>query len=89
MIQVFHVKGLGVGDSFELKQPKSGRYRRVTVNIACVEVVKKLLASKNFSDSDYLFWGKRGLLTVPTMSRLVKEWCEGEKLLRWIGAGQS
>ncbi|MCK5525451.1 MAG: tyrosine-type recombinase/integrase [Thiomargarita sp.] len=85
LIRVSYVRYLNEGDSFELKQPKTGRYRRVTVNQSCIEAIRRLLSSKSFDNDDYLFEGKRGVLTVPTICRLVKEWCEGEKLLRGNG----
>ena len=80
--QVRHLKPM---DSFELKQSKTKTYRRVSLNKTCIDAIQRLLNSKPFVDEEYLFMGKRGLLKVSTINNLVKEWCEGEKLLRGKG----
>ncbi len=60
----------------EIKEKKTGKIRRVTLNKSCVDAIAGLLkARENATDDDYLFVGKRGVFTVPTVNNLVKSWC--------------
>jgi integrase len=69
------VRGLNAGDSIELKEKKTGKFRRVTLNKACIQAIQRLLASKPYTNDEFLFTGQRGPLTVPSVHRLVKSWC--------------
>lgn len=71
-IKVKQVRG---ADELVLKEKKTGKVRRITINKAIIEAVNVLLASREYADEDCLFLGQRGPLTVPTLSRMVKEWC--------------
>ena len=58
-----------------LKEKKTSKERRITLNKAVRAVISELLDSREYSDQDLLFQGQRGPLTVPTVSRMVKQWC--------------
>lgn len=62
-------------EEIEIREQKTGKLRRITMNKSCVDVITQLLASKPFQDSDPLFMGQRGPLSVPSVHRLVKSWC--------------
>jgi integrase len=68
------VRGLKPGDDLELKERKTGKLRRLTLNQACISVLQALLASRPYQDEDTLFVGQRGPLTVSYLNRLVKAW---------------
>ena len=72
-IKVEQVRG---STELVLKERKTGKPRRITLNKVVVETIKALLASKEHAHEDYLFMGQRGPLTVPTLSRMVKIWCK-------------
>jgi integrase len=74
-IRAGQVRDLKPGDSIQLKEKKTGKFRMVTLNKACVQAVQRLLASRAYADDDLLFLGQRGPLTVPSVHRLVKSWC--------------
>ena len=74
-IRVGQVRDLKPGDEIELKEKKTGKSRRITLNKACVQAIQRLLASRLGADEDLLFKGQRGPLTVPSVHRLVKGWC--------------
>jgi integrase len=76
-IKVKQVRGL---EELALKEKKTGKIRRITLNKTVIEAVRALLASREYADEDYLFLGQRGPLTVPTLSRMVKEWCKSINL---------
>jgi integrase len=78
-ITVNMVKDIKPGDEIELKEKKTGKIRRITLNKKVVESIQKLLESKEYKDNDPLFLGQRGKLTVPYISRLVKIWCKDLK----------
>jgi integrase len=63
-----------------LKEKKTGKTRRITLNKAVVSAVSVLLTSREYTDTDFIFVGQRGPLTVPTLSRMVKTWCKAINL---------
>jgi integrase len=69
------VRDLKPGDSIQLKEKKTGKFRMVTLNKASIQAIQRLLASRAYEDADPLFLGQRGPLTVPSVHRLVKGWC--------------
>lgn len=69
------VKDLKPGDHIEVKEKKTGKTRRITLNKAAIEAVTKLLNSRKYEDTDLLFSGQRGQLSVSYVNRLVKGWC--------------
>ena len=69
-------------DELVLREKKTKKGRRITLNNATKKAIKNLLASMSDpDDEDYLFLGLRGNpLTVPTLSRMVKTWCQAINL---------
>lgn len=63
-------------DEIVLKETKTGKERRINLNKSCIDAIQVLLASREYKDNEPLFIGKRGLLTVPSVNRLVKSWCK-------------
>jgi integrase len=74
-IRAGQVKYLHPGEVLALKQSKTKKYRQVIINRTAHEALHRLLEARQFDDDDYLFTGQRGLLTVPTVSTMVKTWC--------------
>jgi integrase len=76
-ITVGQVKSLKVGDSFEVREKKTGLYRRVMLNKGSFKAVKDCLALfEDAHDEDWLFRSrKRGKLLVSSFTRMVKLWC--------------
>jgi integrase len=85
-IRVVQVRNLKALESIEVKEQKTGKLKRVTLNKACVEAIRKLITSGDYQDDDYLFLGQRGRLTVPSVNRLVKQWCAAINLKGNYGA---
>jgi len=85
-IKVAQVKNLKPLEFIEVKEQKTGKLKQVTLNKACVEAIRKLMASRDYQDDDYLFLGQRGRLTVPSVNRLVKSWCAAINLKGNFGA---
>ncbi len=80
-IKVSMVKSLEPGDELVLKEKKTGKPRRITMNKAVVDAIQGLLTPAPYKDDDYLFKSQRGdVLTVPSVSRLVKGWCRAINL---------
>ena len=75
-IKVHQVRGLKVGDNLILKEKKTNKPRRITLNKAVIRAIERLLASETFNEGDSLFKGRKGALTVPSVTRLVKTWCK-------------
>ena len=77
-IRVAQVRGSKSGDTLEIKQSKTRKYRMVTLNRTVVESVQAWLvqAGNQLAEDDYLFCSqRRQVLTVPTVNRMVKDWC--------------
>jgi integrase len=80
-IKVGMVRGLQPNDEIEVREKKTKKLRRVTLNKACIDAIRNLLASRPFKDSDYLFQSQRAeVLIVPSVVRLVKRWCRAINL---------
>jgi len=79
-LKVGQVRSLLPGDILSVKQSKTGKFRQVTVNNTVVEAISLHLATNPLMDDEPLFMGKRGCLTVPTVSTMVKTWCENAGL---------
>ncbi|MBF0552586.1 MAG: tyrosine-type recombinase/integrase [Deltaproteobacteria bacterium] len=77
-ITVGQVRGLKPMGEIELKEKKTGKARRISLNRACVEAINGWLKArpKDVEDKDALFTGQRGTLTVETIHKLVKTWCK-------------
>lgn len=75
-IKVQQVRDLQPNDEIVLCEKKTKKERRINLNKACISAIQQLLASKAYSDEDYLFKGQRGVLTVPTVGQKVKSWCQ-------------
>jgi integrase len=74
-INAGQVRDLKPMDELEIKEKKTGKIRRVTLNKACIEAIQKLLASEDYNDDAPLFTGRGNKpLTVPSVNRLVKQW---------------
>ncbi len=87
-IKIGQVKYLNPGDRLEVKQPKTKKYRSVTINQSAHDAIRRLIIEKdiealkkrnlNISDDDaFLFTGQRGssALKVSTLNNMVKDWC--------------
>ena len=80
------VRNLKPGDELLIKEKKTGKHRRINLNKAVITAIKDLLSSIPYRDEDPLFLGQRGLLTVPSINRLVKQWCRTINLKGNYGA---
>lgn len=76
-IKAGQVRGLNAMDEIEIREKKTGKIRRITLNGACIQAIQRLLASKPYNDGEYLFQSqRRAVLTVPSVHRLIKSWCK-------------
>ena len=69
------VRHLVSGDTLQIREKKTKKARTVTLNKSAVDVIQTLLQSSEYQKGDCLFKGQRGVLTVPSVNRLVKSWC--------------
>jgi integrase len=76
-IKAGDVRQKKLGDDLTIKEQKTDKERRITLNEAVISAVKELLASTPYNDLDPLFKSKKGnkALSVPSINRLVKGWC--------------
>ena len=74
------VKNLKPGEDFVLKEKKTGKERRLTLNSACTQTIQDLLGGDDFRDTDQLFKGKRGDIKTTTIIYLVKQWTDAINL---------
>ena len=74
------VRGLKPGDDIEIKEIKTHKPRRLTLNKACINALNALLSSRVYNDEDKLFQGQRGPITVSYLNRLVKSWAKALNL---------
>lgn len=75
-IKYDQVAELPVGGELVLKEEKTGKVRRITLNQSAIEAIQKLTHATQYNEGDFLLKGQRGVLTVPSVNRLVKSWCK-------------
>lgn len=79
-VKVSDVKDLKAGDELTLKEKKTGKIRRITLNKSVVLAIQNLLKSRDYQENDNLFVGKRGPLKAISVHALVKGWCKSINL---------
>ncbi|MFC1512394.1 tyrosine-type recombinase/integrase, partial [Candidatus Latescibacterota bacterium] len=72
------VRGLKPLDEIEIKEKKTGKVRRITLNKACIDAIQSLLESRSYTDDEPLFISQRGekAISVMVVNSLVKHWCK-------------
>ena len=75
-LRAHQVVDLRPNDEIEIKEQKTSKLRRITLNKNCIDAIDRLLKSEKFKNGDFLFRSQRApRLTVPSVTRLVKSWC--------------
>ena len=75
-IKVGQVRELEPGGELVIREKKTGKGRRITLNGSAIEAIQHYLShNQDLDDTHSLFTGQRGTLTVPSINRLVKSWC--------------
>ena len=76
-LQVAQVRDLKPMEEIEIKETKTRKKRRISLNKSCIDSIQNLLQNAGLPDDAYLFESQRGgPLTVSSVSRLVKHWCD-------------
>lgn len=76
-LRVGQVCDLKPMDEIEIKETKTRKKRRISLNKSCIDSIQNLIQNAGLPDDAYLFESQRGgPLTVPSVSRLVKHWCD-------------
>ena len=84
-IETQQVKYLSAGENFEIKEKKTKKQKRITLNQTCINAIQNLLQDKKFNPTGvYVFQSKKTFgmkpLTVQRLHSLVKSWCRKIKL---------
>lgn len=75
------VRGLEEGGAIEVKEEGTRTGREVRLNADCVEAIRALIEAESLKDEDKLFQSQRGgVLTVDSVDKLVRKWCEAVNL---------
>jgi len=76
------VRNLNPMDEIEIKEKKTGKTRRITLNKGCTDAIQRLLASRPYQDEQPLFLSQCDdkALKPNTINRLVKQWCRAINL---------
>ena len=88
-IRIEEVKTLRPGDSFEVKEKKTGQYRRVMLNKVSHRAIQDWIQSvPAWEEGDWLFQSRKGKgrLLVPTLTAMVKSWCRAINLTENYGS---
>lgn len=82
-IKIGMVRDLEPGDELVLNEKKTGKERRITLNKTVITALREYLDEVDSDDAAPLFQSQRGHdhpLTVPSVNRLVKQWCKSINL---------
>jgi integrase len=88
-LTIEQVQHLRPGDSFEIKERKTGRYRRVMLNKSSHRAIQDWIQSvSEWAEGDWLFPSRKGKgrLQVPTLTAMVKSWCRAINLRENYGS---
>lgn len=88
-ITIGQVRGLSPMDDFEIKEKKTGKSRRVSLNASCIDAIRNVIESRpQAKDDEPLFLSSRGKhsITPITINALVKLWCRSINLKGNYGA---
>lgn len=88
-ITLGQVRPLKAGESFTIREKKTGKVRGVVLNKDCLEAIKGYLALRlGGADNEPLFRSQRGdkALSPIAINRLVKAWCSSINLKGNYGA---
>lgn len=89
-IKIGQIRYLEPGESFWVKEQKTGKDRQITINPVVHRAVQDLLATMpKATDNDFLFQSREGQkkkLTTPYLNNLVKKWCSEINLRGNYGA---
>ncbi|WP_419788123.1 tyrosine-type recombinase/integrase [Pseudodesulfovibrio sp.] len=78
-IKIGMVRDLEPGDELVLNEKKTGKERRITLNKTVITALHGYLNKIDSDDAATLFQSQRKhgqALTVPSVNRLVKQWCQ-------------
>ena len=77
-LRVRDVRYLEAGDTLEVWQTKTSKYRRVKINAQVHEAIQRLLDEEKPHDNEPLFRSRKfnGKLCVETITRLLRDWCK-------------
>lgn len=88
-LRIEQVRDLKPGDSFDIREKKTGKYRRVMLNKVSHRALQDWIGTvENWQDGDWLFPSKKGggRLLVPTLTAMVKSWCRAINLKENYGS---
>lgn len=74
-IKAGQVRNLNPGESIRIVNTRNGKIRKVPLNKLCIMSIENLFKNKYYNDNDSIFMGDRGLLTIPSITKMVKVWC--------------
>ena len=80
-LTIGQVSHLRVGDTLDIYQTKTKKYRRVVLNAGTVDVLQSWVEQSGLDSSAPLFVSQKGgALTVPTVNNMIKSWCRAAGL---------
>lgn len=86
-LRIADVRHLRTGDTLDIWQKKTKKYRRVVLNASTVEVLQQWITSSGLDGSAPLFVSRKGgALKVPTLNNMVKKWCADVGLIGNFGS---
>lgn len=76
-LKVYQVRNLKPGDSIPIIESKTGKKNVLVINKPSYDALQNFLAASDKDDDDFLFTGRKGKnpITIPSLNRLIKGWC--------------
>jgi integrase len=86
-IKASQVIALEPMDEITLVEKKTGKHRRINLNLTSLNAIRALLATRSFwRQGDYLFTGQRGRITVECLNQVIKKVCKEAGLVGNYGS---
>lgn len=76
-LTIGQVKHLRAGDTLDIYQSKTKKYRRVVLNQSVVDALQEWITISGLDSTAPLFVSRKGgAISVPTLNNLIKDWCK-------------
>jgi integrase len=78
-LKMYQIKDLQAGDSITIKEGKTNKDNTLSINKSTYQTLQGFLNDNpDKADDAFVFSGRKGdkALTIPSLNRLIKSWCE-------------
>lgn len=85
-IKTKQITNIKPGEEIEIKEQKTGKRRRITINRVVHAALEAWIVEANLGPEQHIFRGQRGKMTTWSVNQKVKSWCKAIGLQGQFGS---